>query len=52
MEPSELFIAIFELYNLVSVIKSDGPQLGHIEDRIRVLDKEVSATCNDEFTIL
>ncbi|KAI0270201.1 hypothetical protein BGY98DRAFT_937576 [Russula aff. rugulosa BPL654] len=52
MEPSELFIAIFELYNLVSVIKRDRPKLGHIEDRIRVLDKEVSATCNDAFTIL
>jgi hypothetical protein len=29
-----LFTAIFEIYNLVSMIQSDGPELGNIQERI------------------
>jgi hypothetical protein len=49
-QPSKLFIAIFELYNLVSVIKRDRPELGSMEeDRIRSLNQELSANFNDTF---
>jgi hypothetical protein len=48
-KPSELFIAIFELYNLVSVIKSDRLQLEGMGDRINMLNEELSANFDDTF---
>jgi hypothetical protein len=44
-----LFIAIFELYNLVSVIKSDRLQLEGMGDRINMLNEELSANFDDTF---
>ena len=48
-KPSELFIAIFELYNLVSVIKSNRLQLEGMGDRINMLNEELSANFDDAF---
>ena len=48
-QPSELFIAIFELYNLVSVMKSDRLKLEGMGNRIRLLNQELSANFDDTF---
>ena len=48
-QPSELFIAIFELYNLVSVMKSDRLKLEGMGDRIGLLNEELSANFDDTF---
>jgi hypothetical protein len=49
MQPSELFTAIFEIYNLVSIIQSDRPVLGNMQERIRLLSSDVSKNFNDTF---
>jgi hypothetical protein len=42
MQPFELFAAMFELYNLVSIIQSDRPELGSIQERIALLGSDLS----------
>ncbi|KAI0254966.1 hypothetical protein BJV78DRAFT_807834 [Lactifluus subvellereus] len=48
-QPSDLFIAIFEIYNLVSMIQSDRPELGNIQERIGLLCSDLSKNFNDTF---
>ena len=49
MRLSELFVAIFELYNLVSIIRSDRSELGIIQDRIRLLGSDLSNNFKETF---
>jgi hypothetical protein len=42
MEPLQLFKAIFEIYNLVTIIQSDRPEDGGIEERIRTLASDIN----------
>jgi hypothetical protein len=44
-----LFTAIFEIYNLVSIIQSDRPGLGSIQERIGLLASDLSKNFNDIF---
>lgn len=46
-EPNELFKAIFELYNLVSIIQSDQPEPGNIETSIKSLNDYISNKYHD-----
>ena len=41
MQPSTLFTAIFEIYNLVSIIQSDRPDLADMKNRIGLLNSEL-----------
>ena len=41
---------MFEIYNLVSIIQSDRPELGNIRERIRLLNYDVQNEFKDEFT--
>jgi hypothetical protein len=44
-----LFTAMFEIYNLVSMIQSDRPELGSIKGRIGLLGSDLSKNFNDTF---
>jgi hypothetical protein len=46
-EPIELFEAMFELYNLVSIIQSDKPEPGDIEEHIESLNSYISDNFHD-----
>ncbi|KAH9964027.1 hypothetical protein BJV74DRAFT_304161 [Russula compacta] len=46
-QPHILFTAMFEIYNLVSLIQSDRPELGSIKDRIRLLGFDLSKNFKD-----
>ena len=50
MQPFELFAAIFELYNLVSIIHSDEPVPGSNQERIGLLGSDVDKNFQDTFT--
>ena len=50
MQPSHLFIALFQLYNLASVIKRDRPQHPGMRDCIRSLNQELEAKLKDAYT--
>ena len=50
MQPFELSAAIFELYNLVSIIQSDEPVPGSIQERIGLLGSDVDKNFRDTFT--
>jgi hypothetical protein len=50
MQPFELFAAIFELYNLVSIVQSDGPVPGSIQERIGLLNSDVYKNFQNTFT--
>ena len=45
-----MFTAIFEIYNLVSIIQSDRPELGNIKDRIGLLSSELLKNFDETFT--
>jgi hypothetical protein len=49
MQPFDLFAAIFELYNLVSIIQSDRPELGSIQQRIGLLGSDLSKNFKEIF---
>ncbi|KAF8507216.1 kinase-like domain-containing protein [Russula emetica] len=49
MQPPTLFTAIFEIYNLVSIIQSDRPVLGSMQERIVLLSSDLSMNFNDTF---
>ena len=49
MQPSDLFTALFEIYNLVSIIPSDGPPHGSILEDIELLNKELEDNFEDTF---
>jgi hypothetical protein len=40
---------MFEIYNLVSMIQSDRPELGGIQDLIGLISSELSKNFNDTF---
>jgi hypothetical protein len=44
-----LLTAIFEIYNLVSIIQSDRPELGSIQEHIGLLSSHLSKNFNDTF---
>ncbi|KAI0249558.1 hypothetical protein BJV78DRAFT_667522 [Lactifluus subvellereus] len=46
---SDLFTAIFEIYNLVSIIQSDRPELGNIQELIGLLGSDLSNNFKDTF---
>jgi hypothetical protein len=46
-EPKELFEAMFELYNLVSIIQSDKPEPGDIRKHIKSLNSYISNKYHD-----
>ncbi|KAI0248060.1 kinase-like domain-containing protein [Lactifluus subvellereus] len=48
-QPSDLFTAISEIYNLVSIIQSDRPELGNIQERIELLSSDLSKNFKDTF---
>ena len=41
-QPFQLFNAIFEIYNLASIIQNDRPELERIEERIEILANDIS----------
>ncbi|KAN0106917.1 hypothetical protein V8E52_010661 [Russula decolorans] len=49
MQPSTLFTAIFEIYNLVSIIESDRPDLRDMKNRIELLDSELLKNFDETF---
>jgi hypothetical protein len=49
MQPFELFAAMFELYNLASIIQSDRPELGSIQERIALLGSDLSKNFKEIF---
>jgi hypothetical protein len=40
---------MFEIYNLVSIIQSDRPELGNIQERIGLLSSDLSKNFKDTF---
>lgn len=51
MQGSTLFTAIFEIYNLASIIQSDKSDLGLMKNRIGLLSSELSKNFNETFTL-
>ena len=49
MQPSELFDAMFENYNLVSMIQSDRPEPGNIRERIGSPNSDIQNEFKDTF---
>lgn len=49
MQPYTLFTAMFEIYNLVSIIQSDRPELGSMKQRIGLLSYELLKNFDETF---